>query len=108
MVYGRFAEVAGVEKHAALEALMEHLAPGRQPLVRAGNEKEYAATTVLRISLDEAACKTRSGPPKDDAQDMDVAAWAGELPMFVSRAQPVADAACSASPPDYVRTWAGR
>jgi nitroimidazol reductase NimA-like FMN-containing flavoprotein (pyridoxamine 5'-phosphate oxidase superfamily) len=105
MIYGRFAEVCGDDKRPAMEAFMEHLAPGRQASVRGGNDKEYAATSVLRISLDEAACKARSGPPKDDDEDMAVAAWVGVLPLAVTRAAPVTDAACTVPPPDYVLGW---
>jgi nitroimidazol reductase NimA-like FMN-containing flavoprotein (pyridoxamine 5'-phosphate oxidase superfamily) len=108
MVYGRFEEVdddAG--KRHALEAFMEHLAPGRQGEVRPGNDKEYAATTVLRIGLAEAACKTRSGPPKDDEDDLGIPVWAGVLPLERRHGAPVPDAACSVAAPDYVRAWAG-
>lgn len=106
MIYGRF-EVVGDDtaKHAALEALMDHIAPGRQADVRPGNEQEYAATTVLRISLAEAACKVRTGPPKDDAEDMNVPAWAGVLPLVQVRAAPVPDPACTIAPPAYVTAW---
>jgi nitroimidazol reductase NimA-like FMN-containing flavoprotein (pyridoxamine 5'-phosphate oxidase superfamily) len=108
MVYGRFTEVGSLARKAAMEAFMDHLAPGRQPAIRAGNEKEYAATTVLRISLAEAACKSRSGPPKDDEEDMGVDAWAGVLPMRVVRLEPVAEQGWSAPDPDYVQAWADR
>jgi nitroimidazol reductase NimA-like FMN-containing flavoprotein (pyridoxamine 5'-phosphate oxidase superfamily) len=105
MIYGRFEEVDEAGKRATLAAFMEHLAPGRQEHVRPGNEKEFAATTVLRIGLGEAACKMRSGPPKDDEEDMGIATWAGILPLVQVRAEPVADAGCAAEAPDYVREW---
>lgn len=106
MVYGVFEVVDDdTARHAALEAFMEHIAPGRQADVRAGSEKEYAATTVLRIPLREAACKTRSGPPVDDVADMASAAWAGVLPIVQSRGAPLADPLCTAAAPGYVRAW---
>lgn len=105
MVYGRFEEVTGQAKQASMEALMDKLVMGRQGDVRAGNAKEYAATTVLRISLAEAACKSRSGGPKDDAEDMAVNAWAGELPFVRRRGEPVAHAMNTAPAPDYVLGW---
>lgn len=106
MIYGRFELVdEDAAKHAALEAFMDKLAPGRQAQVRAGNDKEYAATTVLRISLDEAACKTRSGGPNDDPEDMDLPVWAGVLPVARTRLAPVVDAACTVAAPDYVSAW---
>lgn len=108
MIYGRFEPVGEAGKRDALEAFMEHLAPGRQAEVRAGNDKEYAATTVLRIALHEAACKTRVGPPKDDAEDLGIPVWAGVLPLARSHGTPVPDAGCALPAPDYVRAWADR
>jgi nitroimidazol reductase NimA-like FMN-containing flavoprotein (pyridoxamine 5'-phosphate oxidase superfamily) len=108
MVYGRFELVAAEHKSAALEAFMEHLAPGRQAQVRAGNDKEYAATSVLRLSLAEAACKIRSGPVEDDEEDMTVPVWAGVLPLAQVRLAPQVDAQCSVAAPDYVLGWSAR
>lgn len=105
MVYGRFEAVGADEQRRALDAFMEHLAPGRREQVRGGSDKEHAATTVLRIALGEAACKVRCGGPKDDGEDMGIAAWAGELPFLQLRGAPLADPACTAPAPDYVRDW---
>lgn len=106
MIYGRF-ETVGDEaaRRAAMEAFMEKLAPGRQAEVRAGSDKEYAATTILRIALDEAACKMRSGGPNDDAEDMAWPVWAGVLPLARVRLAPQPDAACSVAAPAYVSQW---
>lgn len=104
MVYGQFEKVE--EKAAALDTFMRHLAPGREHEARPGNSKELAATTVMRISLDEAACKVRTGGPNDDAEDMDVAAWAGVLPLVQQRGAPVVDPSCNVSAPAYVQQWA--
>ncbi len=106
MVYGRFELVDDeAAKRHAMEAFMEKLAPGRQAEVRPGNDKEYAATTVLRIDLAEAACKMRTGGPNDDAQDMAWPVWAGVLPFARSQPAPVADPACGVGAPEYVRSW---
>lgn len=107
MIYGRFEPVDEAGKRKAMEAFMEHLAPGRQPLVRAGNDQEYAATTVLRIALSEAACKIRTGPPNDDEEDLQIAVWAGVLPLVQSRGAPLPDARCELPTPDHVRAWCG-
>lgn len=106
MIYGRFEAVGEVEQRSTLDAFMDHLAPGRRFEVRGGNDKEHAATTVLRISLAEAACKVRSGGPNDDEEDMGIAAWVGELPFVQLRTAPVADPACEVAAPAYVREWA--
>ncbi len=103
MVYGCFELVA--DKPAALAAFMDHIAVGRQAEIRAGNDKEFAATTVMRIALDEAACKLRSGPPVDDAEDMQHPVWAGVLPLVQLCTAPVADALNTAAAPGYVLGW---
>jgi len=105
MIYGRFEAVDESEQRRSLDAFMEHLAPGRNAEVRGGNDKEHAATTVLRISLAEAACKVRSGGPNDDEEDMGIAAWVGELPFVQQRMAPVSDPACVVEAPRYVREW---
>ena len=105
MVYGRFEAVGEPTKRQALEDFMEHLAPGRQAQVRPGNDKEYAATTVLRIPLAEAVCKVRSGPPADDEEDMGIAAWAGVLPLAQARGTPVPDPHCALPAPEHVLAW---
>jgi len=106
MVYGRFEIVGEPAKRQALADFMDHLAPGRQAEIRPGNDKEFAATTVLRIPLAEAVCKVRTGPPDDDADDMGVAAWAGVLPLGEARGTPVPDAHCAVPAPAYVQDWA--
>lgn len=107
MIYGCFERVTDeADKHQALTLFMEKLAPGRQTQVRPGNNKEMAATTVMRIVLDEAAVKIRTGGPVDDAEDMDIPAWAGVLPLVLTPATPVADEYCRVEAPDYVRHWA--
>ena len=106
MIYGRFEEVDEAGKRASLAAFMDHLAPGRQAEIRAGNDKEFAATTVLRIALSEAACKVRSGGVEDDEEDMGVPAWAGVLPFTQLRMAPQRDPACDVEAPNYVRNWA--
>lgn len=106
MIYGVFERVEGeTEKRASMAAFMEHIAPGRQTQARPGNDKEFAATTVLRIALTEAACKTRSGGPNDDVEDMQVPVWVGELPLVLQAGAPIAHESCNQTAPDYVRIW---
>lgn len=105
-VYGSFETVDGeAAKHAALHAFMDKLAPGRQAEVRTGSPKEYAATTVLRIALGEAACKVREGGPNDEEEDMARPAWAGVLPLEVRHGAPVRHTLCDVEAPRYVAAW---
>jgi nitroimidazol reductase NimA-like FMN-containing flavoprotein (pyridoxamine 5'-phosphate oxidase superfamily) len=103
MVYGSFGRVQ--DKHGAMAALMDHIAIGRQAEIRTGNDKEFAASTVMRIALTEAACKVRSGGPVDDEEDLQHRSWAGVLPFAVVAMPAVADPACKVAAPAYVRQW---
>jgi uncharacterized protein len=70
------------EKWSALRAIVEHLAPGSWTYARQPDRRELAATAVLAVSLAEASVKSRTGPPKDDADDIEVGGrWAGVLPV---------------------------
>jgi uncharacterized protein len=104
IIYGAFERVPEQEKAAAFDAFMESIARGRSTEVRPGNSKELAATTVLRIALDEFACKIRTGGPKDDAEDMALQVWAGVLPLAQTPRKPEPDGAMPVEP-DYVRDW---
>ncbi len=107
MIYGSFERVQGeAEKRASMAAFMNKLVLGRQTQARPGNDKEFAATTVMRISLDEAVCKTRSGGPNDDPEDMDLPVWAGVLPFAMKHAEPIRHESCGQPEPAYVRAWA--
>lgn len=70
-----------VEKRAALEAFVEYLFPGRWEVLRPVTDQELRATTVMRMPLDEASAKVRTGPPKDDEEDYALPIWAGVLPL---------------------------
>jgi len=89
MVYGLAELLADpADKLAALEALSEHVAPGQWAYARPPSAKELAKTTVLRLSLDEASVKVSEGPPGDDADDLDLDVWAGEVPLTTVRGDP--------------------
>jgi uncharacterized protein len=82
VVLGRAAAIRDrAEKLAALEALVEHLTPGRSTEARGPSEKELAATEIVAVPLDEASAKIRSGPPKDAKADLDLDVWAGVVPL---------------------------
>jgi uncharacterized protein len=69
------------EKLAALEAVTEHLVPGRWREARLPNRKELKATIVVKIRIDEASAKVRVGPPLDEEADYALPVWAGVLPL---------------------------
>ncbi len=79
------------EKWDALEAIVEHVARGRWAEVREPTEKEMAATLVLRLPIEEASAKVRTGPPIDDEEDYALPCWAGVLPLSIVPGAPEAD-----------------
>jgi nitroimidazol reductase NimA-like FMN-containing flavoprotein (pyridoxamine 5'-phosphate oxidase superfamily) len=79
------------EKNAALEALTEHIVPGRWADVRWPTDLELKATTVLKLPIDEASAKIRTGDPKDDEEDYAMNVWAGVLPLSLAIGEPIAD-----------------
>ena len=80
------------EKRAALEAVVEHIVPGRWREVREPTDKELAATAVLSFPIDEASAKIRSGGPVDDEPDLQRPVWAGVLPLASTTGAPQPDA----------------
>jgi uncharacterized protein len=88
VVLGRAREVVDAEeKLAALEAIVEHMVPGRWADARQPTQGELDGTTLLALALDEASAKVRSGPPKDFDRDMELPVWAGVIPLsLVARA----------------------
>jgi hypothetical protein len=79
------------EKVAALRALVEHVSPGRWNQTRKPNRKELEATAVLRVPIEEASAKVRSGGPIDDAADYALPYWAGQIPLTLVRGEPIPD-----------------
>jgi uncharacterized protein len=108
VVYGRPRVVIDAEeKMAALEALVEHVAHGRWADVRLPTPSEMTATTVLALALDEASAKVRTGPPNDDRADLELAGWAGVVPLTMEAGVPEPDPALPpAIPlPGYARRY---
>ena len=79
------------EKYKAMEAFTEHIVPGRWADVRWPNELELKATTVLKLPIEEASAKIRTGGPIDDEEDYSLDVWAGVLPMNFNAGEPLRD-----------------
>jgi nitroimidazol reductase NimA-like FMN-containing flavoprotein (pyridoxamine 5'-phosphate oxidase superfamily) len=77
------------EKLRALEAVVDHVLPGRRADVRAPSERELKLTQVVALPIDEVSAKIRSGPPKDWHEDVDLPVWAGVVPLRVTAGEPV-------------------
>ena len=95
------------EKLAALQAVTEHLIPGRWQEARLPNRKELNATSVVSINIDEASAKVRVGPPIDEQEDYSLPVWAGILPLQETPLIPIRDELQSEEVllPDYVSQY---
>lgn len=105
VAFGQFEKVPDEHKLASLEAFTQRIAPGRWADIRGPNKQEFKATMVLRLPLTEAGVKIRSGPNKDDPEDMEIMAWTGVVPFKQGFDAPVPDPAMKPgiSMPDYIK-----
>lgn len=95
------------ERLRALELFTEKLVPGRWAEVRPPAEQELKGSKVLKLSLEEASAKVRSGPPVDDEPDYALPVWAGVLPLATEVGAPEPDPRLDpATPvPGHVASW---
>lgn len=92
VAFGRCLEVRDPdEKLDALRAVVEHAVPGRWKDVRQPNESEMRQTMVLRLAIDEASAKIRTGGPLDDDDDYSLDCWAGRIPLQLTPGAPLDD-----------------
>ncbi|MFJ3289901.1 pyridoxamine 5'-phosphate oxidase family protein [Streptomyces sp. NPDC086669] len=92
------------EKRIALDALVDHVVPGRSAGSRPANKKELAATAVIRLDLDEVSAKLRTGGVNDEPEDLALPHWAGVVPLRKGYDTPVGDPdlAPGTALPDYL------
>ena len=92
MMFGRAEALNDPDaKLQALKAFTDRVCPGRWDELRPATDQEVKATTVLRMPIDEAAAKVRSGPPGDDEEDYDLDVRAGEVPLRLVAGTPIPD-----------------
>jgi nitroimidazol reductase NimA-like FMN-containing flavoprotein (pyridoxamine 5'-phosphate oxidase superfamily) len=77
------------ERASALDALVDHVLPGRADDSRRADAKELAATAVLRLDLEEVSAKVRTGGPVDEPEDVSLPYWSGVLPVIRGYGTPV-------------------
>ncbi|MFI9650306.1 pyridoxamine 5'-phosphate oxidase family protein [Streptomyces sp. NPDC052040] len=92
------------ERRTALDALVDHVVPGRSADSRPANKKELAATAVIRLDLDEVSAKVRTGGVDDEPEDLALAHWAGVVPVHrtYGAPQPDGDLPPGVALPDYL------
>ena len=92
------------EKEMRLKTFTEGLWPGRWDMLRRMTTQELKATTVLKLSLEEASAKVRTGAPGDDEADYALPIWAGVIPVRTQVLAPVDDPRLIAglTPPGHI------
>lgn len=105
VVFGRARQE--YDKVPILDAFVERLAKGRSKAVRAHTEQELNATLVVRVPIEDASAKLRSGAPVDDEADYELDIWAGVLPIRVSYGalEPCPRLAANIDVPDHLRAF---
>ncbi|MFF5214909.1 bifunctional pyridoxamine 5'-phosphate oxidase family protein/GNAT family N-acetyltransferase [Micromonospora sp. NPDC000442] len=91
------------EKSDVLTALVEKVGTGRAADSRPPNRRELAETAVLALPLTEVSLRTRTGGVRDDPADLDLAHWAGVVPLRLTAGLPEPDAGVTAPLPAYLR-----
>ena len=88
VVFGRADRVTDPEeKLAALEAITNHVQPGRWDEARQPTRDELTQTVVVRVPLNETSTKVRTGPPVDDEADVDLDVRSGVVPVSLVRSE---------------------
>ena len=102
VVFGRAERVTDPEEElAATTALLDHMAPGRSADARLPTPEELRSTLFVRLPIEEASAKVRTGGPIDDEEDMELPVWAGVLPLPIVPGRPVDEADTQAAAPPY-------
>ena len=106
VVFGKGKKIVGDDARLqALQAFTERLLPGRWEDARPPNAVELKQTTIVAVAIDSASAKVRTGPPKDEEDDLDLPVWAGVLPLRQASGDPIADPLLKegVEVPEYIR-----
>jgi nitroimidazol reductase NimA-like FMN-containing flavoprotein (pyridoxamine 5'-phosphate oxidase superfamily) len=97
------------EKTGALFRFSEKLLPGRWDECRPMTDQELKATAIVALDIEDAVAKIRTGPPKDEEEDISWPTWAGVIPIETRYLDPVAEEKTPADMPwaDSVVTFLG-
>jgi uncharacterized protein len=109
VIFGKGELIEGEEARLeAMESFTERLIPGRWQDARPPNPVELKQTTIVAVTIESASAKIRTGPPKDDEEDIGLPVWAGVLPLSQISGAPIADPSLKAGIeiPDYIHNFA--
>jgi hypothetical protein len=74
---------------AGLQAIIDHLTPGRWAQVRKPTNAELRETALWQVPITQASVKSRSGSTLDPDDDRALPVWAGHIPARLTFGQPV-------------------
>ncbi len=80
-VFGSCATTSGEDAAEALTLLTDKLIPGRVAEIRPGLAKEWAATLLVALPIQEWSYKSSDGFADEPADDVASDAWAGVVPL---------------------------
>jgi len=90
MVFGTARLITDIdEKRKGIQALEDHLMPGRRADLRNSTIKELNATSLLALPIETFSSKCRTGPPEDTKSDLDAEVWVGVVPLSLTAGEPV-------------------
>ncbi len=107
VVFGEGETVPAEEHEEILDAFVEALIPGHAAAVRPATRQELAATAAVRIPINEASTKIRTGPANDAEGDLDADVWAGVIPLYtaVGTPEPNPDLKPGIATPAYIEDY---
>ena len=63
----------------AFEVLIEQMEEGRWQQVRLPSAKERQGTSLMKLQINEASYKSRTGGPADEPEDLELPVWSGTM-----------------------------
>ncbi len=107
VVLGRAKLVPEGEKEHALRVITNHVIPRRWEDVRAPKPEELDKVVVVKLVIEEASAKVRTGPPVDLDEDHVRDVWSGVIPVSESyhKAVPAPDCGATAPLPKYASNY---
>lgn len=78
------------ERMEALKIITENIIKGRWNEVPVGDENEIKATMLVKIKIDKASAKIRTGGPKGDENKTNEV-WSGHIPLEMKSLTPIQD-----------------
>lgn len=78
------------ERLEGLKIITENIITGRWDEVSVGSPNQLKATMVIKLTIDKASAKIRTGGPKGDEENEDEV-WSGHIPLSIKASVPVRD-----------------